>query len=663
MTAHAASHPLPVPGLLLGAYPERRAPASMHWQALGGQVRALLALPQRLGTARMRSFVARIEALDARYAAMSRAALREAAVTLRAELSHKGLSEPLTVKAFALVRAAAQRELGLRAYDSQLVAARVMLDNRLAEMATGEGKTLAAAVCAATAALAGIPVHVITSNDYLVARDAQSLRPLYAALGLSVGFIVARHDPAARQRAYRCDITYCSAKELVFDYLRDRVARGPSSSELQLHAARFQSERAAPPLLRGLCMAIVDEADSILIDEARVPLILSRSPANASEFAYYAKALELARVLRAGVDYACDAALRNTELTSAGMDRLEAFSVDLASTWHNRTHRHETVSAAVCALHLYRRDRDYLVRDGAIVIVDEATGRLAPGRVWSRGLHQLIELKEGCKPTSEQVTAAQITYQRFFARYLRLAGMSGTLLEARSELAAVYGLDVVKVPLRRPLRRIVLPTQLFRDRDTQWQVVTARAMQISQAGRAVLIGTDSVTDSESLSDALNRAGVAHQVLNARHDLHEAQIIAQAGQAGCVTVATNMAGRGTDIELGNGVAERGGLHVISCQHNSARRIDRQLIGRCARQGDPGSAQTLVALDKPLIARLVPAWLARRLGAGALARPRWLVALVLRVPQLLEETRQRAQRRVLQQLDERAERELFVGMRGE
>ena len=655
---------MPVPGLLLGAYPERRAPASKRWQTLGGQVRAILALPQRLGTARMRSFVAQIEALDARYAAMSRAALRDAAVTLRAELSHKGLSEPLTVQAFALVRAAAQLELGLRAYNSQLVAARVMLDNRLAEMATGEGKTLAAALCAATAALAGIPVHVITSNDYLVARDAQSMRPLYALLGLSVGFIVARHAPAARQRAYRCDITYCSAKELVFDYLRDRVVRGPTQSELQLHAARFQSAGAkAPPLLRGLCMAIVDEADSILIDEARVPLILSRSSANSGECAYYAKALELARVLRAGVDYACDAALRNTQLTSAGMDRLEALSVDLASTWHNRSHRHETVSAAVCALHLYRRDRDYLVHDGAIVIVDEATGRLAPGRVWSRGLHQLIELKEGCKPTGEQVTAAQITYQRFFTRYLRLAGMSGTLFEARSELAAVYGMEVVKVPLRRPLRRIVLPTQLFRDRETQWQVVTARAMQISQAGRAVLIGTDSVTDSESLSDALNRAGVAHQVLNARHDLHEAQIIAQAGQAGCVTVATNMAGRGTDIELGNGVAERGGLHVISCQHNSARRIDRQLIGRCARQGDQGSAQTLVALDKPLIARLVPAWLAHRLGAGALARPRWLVALVLRVPQLLEETRQRAQRRVLQELDERAERELFVGMRGE
>ena len=410
-------------------------------------------------------------------------------------------------------------------------------------------------------------------------------------------------------------------------------------------------------------MAIVDEADSILIDEARVPLILSRSAGNSGESDYHTQALELARSLRQGEHFVCDNALRSAVLRDAGLALLETRSADLSAIWLNRTHRIEIVTSALSALHLYQRDRDYLVHKGKIIIVDEATGRLAPGRVWSRGLHQLIELKEGCKPTGEQVTAAQITYQRFFTRYLRLAGMSGTLMEARGELAAVYGLDVVKVPLRKPSRRVLLPTRLLRDCEAQWRLVAEHTQLACVAGRAVLVGTDSVADSEHLSAVLTQAGITHQVLNARHDLSEALIVGQAGQAGKVTVATNMAGRGTDIELGEGVARSGGLHVISCQHNMARRIDRQLIGRCARQGDPGSALTLVALDKPLVRRLIPAWLGSGLGDTGLVRPRWLVMLVVRVPQILEERRQRRQRRELQQMDERAETELFAGLRGD
>ncbi len=665
MSNPSATQPLPVPGLLLGAYPERRVPVPGQWQTLAGQMRGALALPQRLGGARMRAFIEQVGAHDAGLEALDDAALREQVQVLRAQMAHKGLTDTLTARAFALIRVVAQRELGLRAFDTQLTAARVMLDNRLAEMATGEGKTLAAAVCAATAALAGIPVHVVTANDYLVSRDAETLRPLYAALGLSVGYVVAAHDPPARMAAYLCDITYCSAKELVFDYLRDRVTRGPAPHALQVAAAGLApgASSAAAPLLRGLCMAIVDEADSILIDEARVPLILSRSAANSGENDYHTQALALARTLREGEDFDCDAKSRSAVLRAAGIARLDALSADLSAIWLNRTHRIEIVTSALSALHLYRRDRDYLVHNGKVVIVDEATGRLAPGRVWSRGLHQLIELKEGCKPTGEQVTAAQITYQRFFARYLRLAGMSGTLMEARGELASVYGLDVVKVPLRRASRRVLLPTLLLRDRDLVWQQVAAQARVACAAGRAVLIGTDSVLDSEALSAVLEGAGIVHQVLNARHDLREALIVGNAGRAGSVTVATNMAGRGTDIELESAVAECGGLHVISCQHNNARRIDRQLIGRCARQGDPGSAQTLLALDKPLIRRLVPGWLAARLGDAAMSRPRWLVMLIVRLPQVLEERRQRHQRRQLQQLDERAENELFVGMRAD
>ena len=664
-SAHAHAHAFAAPGLLLGAYPERVAPAA-DW--LGGQLGqwgALLGLAQQRGATRLQGFVAAVGQLDAQYAALGRVALREQALTLRRDFSLHGLSEALTVQAFALLRAVAVQELGVRPFDTQLVAARVMLDRQLAEMGTGEGKTLAAAICAATAALAGIPVHVVTVNDYLVARDAQQLKPLYAALGLSVGYVTAAHEPAARRAAYACDITYCSAKELVFDYLRDRALRGPRRHGLQQQAARLDPSAAVQQraLLRGLCMAVIDEADSVLIDEARVPLILSRNVANAGERDYHGQALELARQLRPGAHYLVELTQRVVRLTDGGHLRLDALCAGLPAVWHNQTHRDEVLCCAIAALYLYRRDRDYLVHDGKVVIIDEATGRLVPGRVWSRGLHQLIEQKEGCKTSGEQVTAAQITYQRFFARYLRLGGMSGTLREARTELAAVYGLDVVRVALRQPARRVIWPTRLLASRDALWQMVAAQALQLSRAGRAVLIGTDSVADSESLSGVLQQAGLAHQVLNARHDLLEARIVAAAGAPGCVTVATNMAGRGTDIALDAAVAERGGLHVISCQHNSARRIDRQLIGRCARQGDPGSAQTLLTLEQPLIASLLPRWLSRRLWPHGMAGPAWLVALLVRLPQLLEERRQQAQREALQQQDALAERELLVGLHGE
>ncbi|MEO8007880.1 MAG: hypothetical protein ABI728_05095, partial [Betaproteobacteria bacterium] len=296
---------------------------------------------------------------------------------------------------------------------------------------------------------------------------------------------------------------------------------------------------------------------------------------------------------------------------------------------------------------------------GSVGIIDETTGRLAEGRVWSRGLHQLIEIKEGCKPSGEQVTLAQITYQRFFQRYLRLGGMSGTLREARSELRTVYGLRVVKVALLRPSQRQSLPARLFQNREVLWQTVVSRAAQISRSGRPVLIGTDSVADSESLSTQLTRAGLDHAVLNARNDQREAQIVSEAGQAGRITVATNMAGRGTDIPLGAGVAERGGLHVINCQHNVSRRIDRQLIGRCARQGDAGSTQTLLSLDRPLISKLIPARMVRRIGAKGLQRPEWLVRLAICAPQFLEEGHQKAQRADLLKHDLRADRELAIG----
>jgi preprotein translocase subunit SecA len=651
---------LPIPGIVLGAYPERQSTRDDAFTRALRRAQTAMATLAGVDARRYRRFLEQVRQASGAIEAMDRQGVRETLVRTRARLGAEGLTDSLVANAFALVDEACARSLGIRVYESQLIAARIMLENRLAEMATGEGKTIAAGVCAATAALAGIPVHVITANDYLVARDAVSLRPLYAALGLSVGYITQPLDAAGRQRAYACDITYCTAKELVFDYLRDRITKGGARSDLHLRAERVGAANSeAPTLLRGLCMAIVDEADSILIDEARIPLILSDAATNPAQLESCRHALALARQLLEREHYTLDRQDMCAHLTAAGEARLQQSATLLGGVWHNRMHREEAVCTALAALHLFQRDRHYVVRDGKVMIIDETTGRLAAGRVWSRGLHQSIEFKEACEPSSELVTAAQITYQRFFPRYLRLAGMSGTLREAHGELQSVYGLPLVGVPLRRPCRRRLLPTRVYRHDDAQQRAVVARAAEVIASGRPVLIGTDSVAASEMLSQRLTQAGLPHSVLNAHHDQQEAQIIARAGQPGQITVATNMAGRGTDIVLGAGVADLGGLHLVCCQHNASRRIDRQFVGRSARQGDPGSSETYISLEQPLISRFVPHWIRGFVPLNGMFRPAWLIALIVRVPQRLEERRQRAQRRALLKQDARLERDLTIG----
>jgi preprotein translocase subunit SecA len=652
MTAHL----LPVPGIVLGVYPERRTVTRDPVAAALQKMRALL--PVRAATSGER-FVDAVAAAEAMLRDLDEAALSQRANALRAQLARHGLTDELIAEAFALVSRACARVLSLTPFATQLIAARVMLRGELAEMATGEGKTLAAGVCAATAALAGIPIHVITANDYLVERDARILGPLYAALGLEVAAVTQALPAAQRRAAYDADIVYCTASELVFDYLRDGLVRLRSRGDLHERAAAMGAGGAAgrKTVLRGLCMALIDEADSILIDEARVPLILSERSANEGERRYFAEALAAASKLVPEKDFVLHRNEMSAELKPAGREALEA--MDAGNAWHNRLHRDETVCTALAAVHLYAKDRHYLVRDGAVTIIDESTGRLAPGRVWSRGLHRLIELKEGCETGLEASTVAQITYQRFFKRYLALCGMSGTLAEARAELASVYGLSVTRIPLGRAARRIVAPTRLYPHRESQWQAVVDEAIETSRAGRPVLIGTDSVAESEALSRRLAQVSQPHAVLNARQDSAEAEIIARAGAAGQITVATNMAGRGTDIELGAGVAERGGLHVICCQHNVSRRIDRQLVGRCARRGDPGSVRTMLAVDKPLIAKFVPRFVARRVVPLGIDSPQWLIRFLVTWPQRIEERRQRSERRELLKRDGHAERALAFG----
>lgn len=652
------------PGLAFGLYPERRPKEKTAWTDAAAFLHSALRFPAKAQERRYHVFLQQVHGHVSALRNLAAGALHAKVRELRAQLARDGLTDALVAESFALIREASFQRLGLAHFDTQIIAARIMLNNQLAEMETGEGKTLAVALAAATAAMAGIPVHVITANDYLVARDAEFLRPVYESLGLTLGMVLQAMDKTQRRAAYACGITYCTARELAFDYLHDRLLLKTAKSDLHRRLAQLAGTAGGQPqpVLRGLCMAIVDEADSILIDEAVTPLILAQVRVDASQTGHYGEALNLAGQLKKNQHYQLDHHLRSAALTPAGREVLATLAPSLGGLWKNTRHREEVVGTALAALHLHHADRHYLVRDGRVYIIDEPTGRIAHGRQWSRGLHQLIELKEGCQPSGEQQTVAQITYQRFFPRYLRLAGTSGTLDEARYELLAVYGVEVARVPLHRPSRRHWLPLRLFATAEAKWKAVVGRITEMRSVGRPVLVGTDSVADSEHLSRLLHAASLPYTLLNARQDSEEAGIIAQAGKPGQITIATNMAGRGTDIPLEQDVARRGGLHVICCQHNSARRIDRQLHGRCGRQGDPGSVDTLLSLHDPLIAKYLPArlvgWLTwRNNNDGPFSS--WLGVILAALPQRLEERRQRRQRAQLLEQDALFERSLAFG----
>ncbi|MFZ1908038.1 MAG: prepilin peptidase, partial [Burkholderiales bacterium] len=517
---------------------------------------------------------------------------------LRERLRRDGFAAELVGECFALVREAAARTLGKRHFDPQLMAGWALLQGRLVEMETGEGKTFAATLPASTVALAGYPVHVITVNDYLAGRDAEEMGPLYRFLGLSVGVVVQGMERDDRRDAYARSITYCTNKELAFDYLRDRVALARSSSRLHLALEKLRgaAARDAELVLRGLYFGIVDEADSVFIDEARTPLILASAGRAAQEKDQCERALALAASLAAGEDYGVDLVERSITLTPHGKAKIATFSANLDGVWSSVRAREELTTQALSALLLFRRDQHYVVSDDKVQIVDESTGRVMPDRSWEHGLHQLIEAKEGCVLTERRETLARLTYQRLFRRYIRLGGMSGTAKEVAREIRSVYRLDVVRVPLHRPSRRLYHDARVFATLTEKWNAVADSVERLAcVARRPVLIGTRSVKASEELSAVLARRGIEHALLNAKQDGEEADVISRAGEAGRVTVATNMAGRGTDIRLGPGVAESGGLHVILTEYHESRRIDRQLFGRCGRQGDPGSCEAIVSLE--------------------------------------------------------------------
>ena len=549
---------------------------------------------------------------NAPFAAASDRALREEANELRRLLRINGMRISHVARSFALIRELAARTVGLRHFDVQLLGGYAMLNGMLAEMATGEGKTITATLAAGTAALAGIPVHVVTVNDYLAARDAQAMGPIFRALGLSVGAIVHDKPLSERHAAYACDITYVTNKEVAFDYLRDRIVLGGQSGNLRLKLEGLYDEsgRRNRVMMRGLHFAIVDEADSVLIDEARTPLIISGPPQAIDDHRWAHEALGLLDQLVEGKDYRVLRDERRIELTEPGKDRIQELGQNHGGLWLSRVRREESIRQALSAVYLFQRGVQYLVREGKIQIVDEYTGRIMPDRNWNEGLHQLIEAKEGCTVTERKMPLARISYQRFFRRYQKLAGMTGTAREVAGELWAVYRLPVVSIPTNRPVIRRDRAAVVCATAEEKLQRIVERAAALRVAGRPVLIGTRSVDASEALSARLAAAGLPHVVLSAAQDAHEAEIIAQAGEAGRITVATNMAGRGVDIRLGEGMAERGGLYVILSECHDAGRIDRQLMGRCSRQGEPGETEAILSLEDSLLDALSWRKFARR-----------------------------------------------------
>jgi preprotein translocase subunit SecA len=544
-----------------------------------------------------------IRARAGEFSALDDARLAEEGRLLGMEIRRTGFKAAANVAPlFAVISEVAGRTLGKRHFDCQFMGGWALLSGMLPEMETGEGKTLTATLAAGVAALAGIPVHVICVNDYLTERDAEEMGPLYRFFGLTVGCVT--HDLTSEQRraAYACDITYCCNKEVVFDYLRDKLALGQISDSLRLQSEYLYTGNAREEklLLRGLHFAICDEADSLLVDEARTPLIISGSGEGGDEEEnFLSEVLSVARTLVEGKHYTLDRHENSIDLTSAGEQRVAEAGASLGHAWAGSIRRNDAIRKALTALYIFLPDVHYLVRDGKVQIIDEYTGRLMPDRSWERGIHQFIELKERCEVTRQFESLARITYQRFFRRYLHLCGMTGTAREIRWELWMVYGILVVKIPTNRPLRRKRLSGRVLPSRDGKYRTILKRVEDLTATGRPVLIGTPSLEASERLGAVFNQAGVAHRVLNAKNDREEAFIVAEAGKAHAVTIATNMAGRGTDIKLGEGVRETGGLHVILSESHDAGRIDRQLIGRCARQGDPGTYEFFYSTEDLLL----------------------------------------------------------------
>lgn len=538
--------------------------------------------------------IRRIRQLSERAQSYDDARLREESLGLKYRAMTGTRLQRLVPQGFALVVEATRRLYGISHYNVQLECGIRLVNGNIAEMKTGEGKTLTAALPTFLHALAGRGAHVVTVNDYLATRDQELLEPIYSALGLSSSVITRDMDPGERSRAYRKEITYGTAKEFGFDFLRDRMKR------LRLNVSGLEPSPDSL-VMRSLHFALVDEADSILIDEAGTPLIIGMIDQAEADVAQdcYDWASNCASDFVEDKDYTYDHMKRKVELTAAGRNRLRQIPQNNGTRQVSIRELYEYMENAIKVQRDFQLDKNYAIRDGKIVIIDEFTGRPAEGRQWQKGIHQSVEAKEGVEITSETRQAARVTVQNFFRKYTFLSGMTGTAWNARREFRKVYKKKVVRIPTHKSTRREQLPLRVFPDFDSKMNAIADEIVNVIKQDRAVLVGTRSVEKSERLSNLLKERGVIHRVLNARHLAREAEIVEQAGQIQAVTVATNMAGRGTDIKLHETVQRNGGLHVVLTEIHESGRIDWQLIGRGSRQGDRGSYRIFVAMDDEIL----------------------------------------------------------------
>jgi preprotein translocase subunit SecA len=588
-------HQSPQLGIHVGAIPEG---VRAHLQALsGGPVQRKLAAWSLL--------LPKIAAYEPELQKLSDHELRKRSLSLRYRAKAGESLDKMLPEAFALVREAGFRALNMRHFDVQMLGGIAMHNRSVAEMQTGEGKTLTATLPLYLNALSGKGVHLATVNDYLARRDAEWMRPLFESLGMSVGVIETPMKRPERAKNYACDVTYGTAKEFGFDFLRDRLLlRRISEGQQDLFGqmlGQTGKQGGEQPVQRDARFALVDEADSILIDEARTPLIISALPTEAERIAVecYKWSADNVKHFVEDEHFEFDHDKQSVELLPAGRQLVRNLPKPEAMDAVGMFNIYEYIERALRVERIYLLDRHYVVRDGEIVIVDEFTGRLAEGRKWREGIHQAVEAKEAVEVTMATGQAARVTVQDLFLRYEALAGMTGTAFTSARELYKIYKLRTIPVPTNRPSVRKQLPVNVFGDAVKKWEAIVAEVVEMHASGRPVLIGTRSIDKSELLSKMLKQAGIEHQVLNAHRVAEEADIVSRAGLAGRVTVSTNMAGRGTDIKLGEGVDALGGLHVICTEMHDSARVDRQLIGRCGRQGDPGTYRQYLGLDDDIL----------------------------------------------------------------
>lgn len=603
---------------------------------------------------RLRRDAEAVDALGPAMMELSEGKLRGRILELR-EIFHRGgkAVEANLIPALAAIREASERQLGMRPFLVQLMGALALYRGYLAEMATGEGKTLTAGLAAVLAGWTKKPCHIVTVNDYLVERDAERLGPLYEFCGVRVGCVTAAMGEQDRVKGYGCDVTYATSKELLADFLRDRLRLGALHNPTRrlirgLLVPQTGQYQEGGLVMRGLHTAIVDEADSVLIDEAVTPLIISAPHENTQLKEAGAMAHEMVSRLKPGEDYEVKLRYKEIELTEAGTRKLQEQAASLPGLWQGRERRMELVIQALVAREFYQRDKQYIVDGGKIVIVDEFTGRPMPQRTWREGMHQAIEAKEGVEISNPSETIARLSFQRFFRCFYKLSGMTGTAREAAAELWQTYRLPVIPIPTNRPCIRKQAADRIFADETSKWNAIVEEIAAVHGQGRPILVGTRSVWASEMLAERLAEKGMECSLLNASRLKEEAAIIAMAGEHARITIATNMAGRGTDILLGRGVAALGGLHVIATERHESGRVDRQLVGRSARQGDPGSAQAFVSLEDELIRRYLPAPVQKTFRAAFAASPK-AGAIALRLAQRNAQRLAAKQRRSVLQSD--------------